>query len=1134
MAGNFPSSDSSYFDDEAAWSVIASFFDVNSFVRHQIDSFGVFTSKTIQEIISNESIIEFEPDDGKSHNLQKIRLEFGQSYLAKPTDFKEDGTHSAMLPREARLRNLTYSSPLCVDIKKTTVFENGNSNVTEEKQVMIGKIPIMVQSSCCLLNGMSEEEIIEASECPLDIGGYFIVNGKEKALIAQERMAQNLIYVYEQKESKYLYRAEIKSFGKTFQVNLKAEKDGNDRRIVAILAHVKQEIPICILLKALGIETDQEIFRYVVYDLEDDEMMDALLPSFESMHEIRNQNEALNLIANRSCKPGTALEKRLRFARDLLRKELLPHVGSCDNQKAYFVGLMVNKLLSTFLGRRAPDDRDNYGNKRLDMAGPLMAFLFRNVWHRFLRQVRVCGQKLVNRGIDFEFDRVVKFDLMTNGLNYALATGNWCQRGGEGRTGVSQAVNRLTYIATLSHMRRITTPTSSAGKISRARQLHNTMWGTVCPFETPEGQAVGLVKNLALMSYVTVGIDQAPLFAILNELQIASVKEVSFSRLSTATKVFVNGRWVGMHLDPEILFQKLLTLRKQLTEIASELSISYMRRDREIQIFTDAGRVCRPLLTVQNEQLFIKKEQVNRLKEKKFKEYGWKNLIESGAVEYVDPTEQDGLMIAMTPADLTGRYCSTYTHCELHPSMIFGVCASIIPFPDRNQSPRNVYQSAMGKQAIGIYASNFNARMDTLAHVLYYPQRPLAQTRAMEHLGFQDLPAGNNAIVAVASYTGYNQEDSLIFNQSSIDRGFFRSSFYRTYSECERSRSFGPSESIEKPEKGLVQGMKLADYNKLGSDGIIKRGTAVSGDDVLIGKTLSIPVGNPNEVKRYCKKDCSVVMKKTEVGVVDRVVVTTNVEGFKFIKVKVRTVRIPEVGDKFASRHGQKGTCGITYRQDDMLFTGEGITPDIILNPHAIPSRMTIGHMVECLLSKVGAITGKIQDCTPFNKKVSIDSIGKLLNDLGYHRSGKEIVYDGFDGRKIQCQVFVGPTFYQRLKHMVADKIHSRGRGPVQILNRQPNEGRSRDGGLRFGEMERDCQISHGAALFLKDRLVDSSDACPMHFCQTCGLLAFNRIHKTEAECGACGKKARKAKCPYAFKLLMQEMMGMSIAPRMV
>ncbi|CRG94359.1 DNA-directed RNA polymerase II subunit RPB2, putative [Plasmodium gallinaceum] len=1270
--------------EEDSWVVIGSFFGSHGLVNQQIESYNDFIEYRMQEIIDEYPQIEIKPQpqyksDKEENNNIIYCLKFGQLSLDRPFYDEKNLTNKNLWPQEARLRNLTYSSAIYIDIEQSTyvIDETTKKHILKEKfiyeRINLGRIPLMLKSMFCWTKGLPENEITDMGECSYDQGGYFIVNGGEKVLVAQERMAHNFIYVFKKKQpSKFGWVAEIRSqmersqATSSFSVKMKTKTGsrGNNTKtggqLVATLPYIRTEISVGILFRALGCTSDRDILQRIVYDFNDKLMINSLRETLEECIDYPTQDVCLDYIGKRGPTVGASREKRILYAKELLRKEVLPHMGTgpgVESKKSYFIGYMIHRLLLAELGRIKEDDRDHFGKKRLDIAGPLMASSFSTYFRKMAKDVKRVLQRQIDNNKPFDVAGAIRScSQITQGMQYQLATGNWGKDkdGKVIRTGVAQVLNRLTYSSCLSHLRRLNTPLGREGKMAKPRQLHNTHWGMICPFETPEGQSVGLVKNLSLMCDISVGTSTNNIYEFLSEWGLESLDEVPPQLMKEKVKLFLNGKWVGCFNQIDNLIETLYELRRRC-DISPEASIVRDVNSKEIKIFTDSGRAMRPLYVVKNingkNKLKLTKEHVNNLA--KYPEtYNWDYLIQEGIIEYIDCEEEETTMISMFIDDLkTGTgYYNNYTHCEIHPSLILGVCASIIPFSDHNQSPRNTYQSAMGKQAMGIYVTNFNIRLDTLAHLLYYPQRPLVCTKVMEYLRFRDLPAGINAIVAIMCYTGYNQEDSLIMNQSSIDRGLFRSVFYRTYTSEEKQQGSLIIESFEKPSVRVVKNLKRGDYTKLDDDGLIAPGIRVLGDDIIIGKVspniededeiiiqkktqntqiynnsttvnsstnkdspassnnnvysssnyissnasdtlpdspindksgnspaspsivssspssttffssgntltstnnakygttivsstkedMEIPtltISSSNILKQY-KKDCSLSLRSNENGVIDTVMLSSNSRGNKFAKVKVRSVRIPQIGDKFASRHGQKGTIGITYRTEDMPFSENGTFPDIIMNPHAVPSRMTIGHLVECLAGKVAAIEGEEGDATPFSK-ITVQEISQRLHKLGYEKYGNEILYNGHNGKMIKSKIFIGPTYYQRLKHMVEDKIHARSRGPLTMITRQPTEGRSRDGGLRFGEMERDCMISHGAAKMLKERLFEESDAYRVHVCDNCGLCCIADINKNAYECTVCNSKTSISQIfiPYACKLLFQELITMAIYPKLV
>jgi len=1193
---DIPMDDDRDIDEGDEWKVIEAYFTSSSqvIVQQQLESFDNFILNSMNEIIKDTDVVVVKCNPKDPSDRRHKTLTFGRKN-EEPTGEDDDddqvkvkfmrpmvrglnGQDQRVTANECRLRNMTYASRMYVTV--FSEIRNGEKSEPEERSedlVELGSMPVMLRSFICSLHNAN---VVGLGECPFDCGGYFIVNGSEKVLLAQEKMAANRVNVFRQPAtSRYSYVAEVRSCDvqayrppRTLTLRLLASatrgtpssgsalrisKKGQGNCIHVRLPYVNSDIPMVVLFRAMGFEEDKDILQHICYDFRDKALLELLRPSLEEAREIRKKQEALEFIGNRGYMREDQSAQWVRS--QILKQQLLPHINvdksNSRTLKAYFIGYAINKLCNVALGRLTESDRDHYGNKRLDLAGTLMSTLFRSA---FVRVARDAGSNLKkNRG---DVTKCINPLTITKQFKYSIGTGNWnvVGSGKTTKTGVAQPLNRLNFMATLSHLRRLNTPTDRTGKIAKPRQLHNTQWGMICPVETPEGGSCGLVKNLALMTWVSNG-QKKDLTQSLTRHHLEPFEQVTPSQAPKAAKVFFNGAWVGIHRKPLQLVNYLRKKRREKSANWKEMSVVFDEQGKwvgkEVRISTEPGRCCRPLFVVDEEtqRLRIRKSHINALIEARpkdargddsagavsaagtHKSKAWNKLMKKGVIELIDTEEEETTFIAMSHVELTQRenrleHC---THCEIHPSMILSVCGSVVPFPDHNQSPRNTYQCAMGKQAMGVYSCNYNGRFDSFSHVLYYPQRPMVVTKPMQLLNFSQLPSGQNPIVAILCYSGYNQEDSIIMNQSAIDRGLFRSYFYRTYATTVESK-----EMFEKPSQRIQK--KMANYESLDVDGFVLPGTKVSGEDIIIGKTVQVTVqenGQEGEMSGQQKRDESIHMRVTDKGIVDQVMYTVNEDGFQLVKTKVRSTRIPQIGDKFSSRHGQKGTVGITYRQEDMPFTLDGISPDIIINPHAIPSRMTVGQLMECLMGKTSAIRGSTTegdgDGTPFCK-VTVDEICNKLHELRYQKYGNETLYSGFTGRQLTARVFIGPTYYQRLKHMVDDKIHSRARGPVTQLTKQPVEGRARDGGLRFGEMERDCIVSHGAAAFLRERLFVVSDKYEVCVCDICGLIAI--VDDGQPKCKRCNNYTRFSlvPLPYGCKLFFQELMAMGIAPRIM
>jgi len=1093
---------------------MSAFFKEKGLVRQHLDSYNDFVKNQLQATVDEQGVIETD--------IPGFKIKLGKIEVEYPTVQEADGSTKPLLPMEARLRNLTYSSAIYLWV--TPVVDGYEE---EPMRVYIGRLPIMVKSAYCPLSQMSREELISIGEDPDDPGGYFIINGSERVIVTQEDLAVNRVLVDvggAGSSATHVAKVFSSTAGLRAPVTLERLRDGT---LQVSFPAIPGKLPFAVVMMALGLKSDKEIVEAVSLD---PEIQKHLIPSIEQAASIGSVEDALDYIGNRVA-VGQTREYRIKRAAQILDKYFLPHLGSSPEdrkKKAYYLGQMAERLLELVLGKRPPDDKDHYANKRLKLAGDLLASLFRVAFKSFCRDLKYQLERAKSRSKKVTIQTLVRADVITERLRHALATGNWVG----GKAGVSQLLDRTNYLSTLSHLRRVVSPLSRSQPHFEARDLHPTQWGKLCPNETPEGPNCGLVKNLALMAYISVGTDERAIEELLYDQGVEPIETARKKGLKGA-KVFLNGRLIGIYAkaDPELLVAEIRKLRRRGL-ISNEVNVAKYRVTDvdEIHVNCDAGRVRRPLIIVENGVPKLKPIHVERLKSG---EWVWNDLVKEGIVEYLDAEEEENAYIALNPEELTPEH----THLEIAPATILGICASMIPFAEANQSPRNTYGAAMVKQALGLSAPNALKRVDSRGHLLHYPEKPLVITRGAKIIDYDKRPAGQNLVVAVLSYTGYNIEDAIIMNKSAIDRGLARSTFFRSYEAEEKRYPGGQEDKIERP-KPETRGYRSEEaYRFLDDDGIIAPESRVQGGDVLIGRTSPprfMEEYREFEVGGAIRRETSVTMRPGETGIVDYVVVTETADGNKLVKVRVRSERIPELGDKFASRHGQKGVIGMLLPQEDMPYTADGIVPDLIINPHAIPSRMTVGQLIEIIAGKAAALRGKPVDGTPFSGEPE-EVIKQALIEAGFKPNGKEVMYDGRTGQILEAEVFIGIAYYQKLHHMVADKMHARARGPVQILTRQPTEGRAREGGLRFGEMERDCLIGHGAALLLKERLLDESDRTIVYVCENCGLLAYyDRIHD-RYYCPVCGEKAKISATvmSYAFKLLLQELMSLCIAPRL-
>ncbi|KAH8320546.1 hypothetical protein KR067_005238 [Drosophila pandora] len=1099
------------------WKLLPAFLQVKGLVKQHIDSFNHFINVDIKKIVRANEMVTSGADP-------LFYLKYLDVRVGKPDIDEGFNITKATTPHECRLRDTTYSAPITVDIEYT----RGTQRI-KRNNLLIGRMPLMLRCSNCVLTGKSEFELSKLNECPLDPGGYFVVRGQEKVILIQEQLSWNKMLT--------------EDFNGVVQCQVTSSTHEKKSRTLVISKHGKyylkhnsmtDDIPIVVIFKALGVVSDQEIMAHIGIDSKSQNRFGAsLLEAFNL--KVFTQQRALDYMGSKlvvkrfqSATTKTPAEE----ARELLLTTILAHVP-VDNfnfqMKAIYVSMMVRRVMAAELDKTLFDDRDYYGNKRLELAGSLISLMFEDLFKRMNWELKTIADKNIPKVKAAQFDVVkhMRAAQITAGLESAISSGNWTiKRFKMERAGVTQVLSRLSYISALGMMTRVNSQFEKTRKVSGPRSLQPSQWGMLCPSDTPEGEACGLVKNLALMTHITTEVEEKPVMVLAFNAGVEDIREVSGNPINNPNVflVFINGNVLGLTLNHRHLVKNLRYMRRK-GRMGSYVSVHTSYTQRCIYIHTDGGRLCRPYIIVEKCRPLVKQHHLDELNRgiRKFDDF-----LLDGLIEYLDVNEENDSFIAWNEEHIEERT----THLEIEPFTLLGVCAGLVPYPHHNQSPRNTYQCAMGKQAMGMIGYNQKNRIDSLMYNLVYPQAPMVKSKTIELTNFDKLPAGQNATVAVMSYSGYDIEDALILNKASIDRGYGRCLVYKN-SKCTVKRYANQTfDRIMGPVKDALTNKVIFKHDVLDTDGIVAPGEMVQNKQIMINKEMpAVTSMNPldGQSPQVPYTAVPISYKGPEPSYIERVMVSANAEEDFLIKILLRQTRIPEIGDKFSSRHGQKGVTGLIVEQEDMPYNDLGICPDMIMNPHGFPSRMTVGKTLELLGGKAGVLEGKFHYGTAFGGS-KVQDIQAELERHGFNYMGKDFFYSGITGAPLEAYIYSGPVYYQKLKHMVQDKMHARARGPKAVLTRQPTQGRSREGGLRLGEMERDCLISYGASMLIMERLMISSDAFEVDVCRTCGRLAYC------SWCHFCQSSAyvSKISMPYACKLLFQELTSMNVVPKMI
>jgi len=1066
--------------------VVKKYLKEHSLVESNIVSFNEFLDFRIQEIVN---------EIAESIDNEEFEINLGKIEVGKPQITEADGSNALIMPSDARLRNLTYSAPVTLEL---TVKKDDQ---IDSEVVEIGRIPIMVKSKACNTHGMSKEELIANYNDPMDTGGYFIINGNERVMVMAEDLAENQPFIEKNKKGGLMLR--LFSLKGTYRIP--ATITENKEGILQTTFSRFKDIPAVVLLKSLGLTKEEDIAKYISKET------DSVIVNLYEFVNIATPEDAMMYIAEKTNLQGTKKEI-LDRVKQRMDSYLFPHIGQKKEDRIKKAVTLCKFIKQFLLAKENPKlitDKDHYANKRVRLSGDLLASLFRINLGILIRDIQYSLQKSSKRKKFYSIKTIAKSTLFSHRVESAIATGSWT---GE-RKGVTQNMSKTNYLDTISQLQRVASMLPADQENFMARTLHPTHYGRFCPIETPEGTEIGLRKNLAILSKVStrVNLDNVK---FLKELEAEGLDKEGIE----GQEVFLNGMFIGSVKNPEEFVRKIREKRRG-NELPVQLNVTKNDGLKAILISTEPGRALRPLIIVENGSSRLKNEHMIQLEQGEIK---WNDLIRQGIIEYLDAAEEENALVSLFEEELT----SEHTHLEIDSMDLFGVVTSLVPYGNHDQSSRLNRGSKTQKQALGIYAANYHCRLDTDVSILQYPQKPVVRSFVYDTLN--TYPAGQNLIVAIMTHEGYNMEDALVFNKGSVDRGVGRSFYFRPYSTVEMNYAGGLKDEIAVPEKDTSGYRMESSYQYLDADGIIYPEAEVVGGDVLVGK-MSPPkfLSEAREISVRTKKEASITMRQEERGIVEGVFITEDEEGNKIIQVKTRDLRIPELGDKFATAHGQKGVIGAIIPEADIPFTSRGIRPDVIFNPHGLPSRMTVGYLLELLAGKVGCLKGEIIDGTVFSG-MSKKELEAQLTQLGFRYDGKETMYNGVTGKRMEAKIFMGNLYYLKLKYMVGNKIHGRASGKIALLTRQPVEGRSRGGALRLGEMEQQALVAHGASLLLKERY--DSDKVVLPICTKCGAIAIDDTARGKVYCPVCSSEdVESVEVSYAFKLLLEELQGLHI-----